>query len=542
MSKPGIQDRTVADVFVDQLVAWGVRFVYGIPGGSILAFAEAVERSDKLQHILVRQESTAAFMASAYGKLTGRLGVCYAITGAGATNLITGLADAAWDHSPVLAVTGQVRHDVVGTDAFQEIDQYELFSSLTVYNEMLQSAEQTPELLMRAMRTALVRRGVAHIGLPRDLQSQECSAAVRPMGDLVPQSGPAPPDAIRRAAEVITKASRPVILAGRDAWDACDELAQLSHLIHAPVATTPAAKGVYDENDLHALGVLGRQGLPCSIEVFRQADLAILIGADIAEQGLIPDVPTVQIIPNALGLAEDLPIAASLEGDIALTLREMMERIQQTDRGDWDMRAEIQRAQCYVRSQDAVRSAAGRVHPREVIEALGKVLADDAVVAVDTGDVTYWYMQYFRAARQRTLMSAHLASMGIALPGALAAQLEYPDRQCLAICGDGGLGMAMADFTTAVKYQLPITVLLLNNNAYLRVTGEALEADLPPMVHSLVNPDFAGFAIGCGGYGIRVTHSGDLEDALRDALTSERPSLVEVLTDPEVLATPTLQT
>ncbi len=532
--------RTVADAFVDQLAAWGVRFIYGIPGGSILAFAEAVAESDKIKLILVRQESTASFMASAYGKLTGKLGVCFAITGAGATNLITGLADAAWDRSPVLAVTGQVRHDIVGTDAFQEIDQYELFSSLTVYNEMLQSAEQTPEVLLRAMRSALVRRGVAHIGLPRDLQSQECRTAARSVDELIPQLGPAPPDAIHRATEAIGRASKPVILAGRDAWTAREELARLSHLIGAPVATTPAAKGVYDEHDPHALGVLGRQGLPCSAEIFGQADIALLLGADIAEQRLIPDVPTIQITPNPLGLAEDLRIVVSLEGDIALTLQAMMAHIPQADRPDWVRVAEMQRAACHVHFADVVASSTGCVHPRDAIVALQKVLADDAIVAVDTGDITYWYMQYFRARQQHTLMSAHLASMGIALPGALAAQLEYPQRQCLAICGDGGFGMMMADFTTAVKYDLPITVLVLNNSAYLRVTSEALEADLPPTVHTLVNPDFAAFAECCGGYGLRVTESGDLEQALRDALTSDRPSLVEVVTDPNVLAVPML--
>lgn len=531
--------RTVADAFVDQLAAWGVRFVYGIPGGSILTFAESVAESDKVKLILVRQESTASFMASVYGKLTGKLGVCFAITGAGATNLITGLADAAWDHSPVLAVTGQVRHDYVGTDAFQEIDQYELFSSLTVYNEMLQSPEQTPEVLLRAMRSALVRRGVAHIGLPRDIQSEECAAAARSIDELIPQLGPAPPDAVRRAVDAITRASRPVILAGRDAWSARDELTALSHLIGAPVATTPAAKGVFDEHDPHALGILGRQGLPCAAEIFGRADVAVLLGADIAEQALIPDVPTIQITPNPLSLAEDLSILVSLEGDIALTLQAMIPSLPQAERAEWVRLAETRRTECHAGSAGSSVST-GCIHPREPMLALGKVISQDAVVAVDTGDITYWYMQYFRAEKQRTLMSAHLASMGIALPGSLAAQLEYPERQCVAICGDGGFGMMMADFTTAVKYDLPITVLVLNNNAYLRVTGEALEADLPARMHTLVNPDFAGYAAGCGGYGIRVKDSRDLEGALHDALTSDRPSLVEVLTDPEVLAVPML--
>jgi len=530
----------VADVFVEQLAAWGVRFVYGIPGGSILAFAEAIEHSDKVDLILVRHESTAAFMASAYGKLTGKLGVCFAITGAGSTNLITGMADATYDQSPVLAITGQVRQEAVGTNAFQEIDQYGVFSAVTVYNEMLQSPEQLREVLVRAMRQALLRRGVAHISIPRDLQSEGYIGAPKQIDDLVPGPGPAPADGIARAAEQIRAAGRPVILAGKAAWEARDEVSELSRVLHAPIATTPPAKGLVDEHGEHSLGVLGRLGLTCSTDVFREADIALLVGADIVEQRLVPKVPTIQINPNPLDFAEDLPISTALEGDIALTVRELIGYLPDIGATDWEKRAAEVRAECISALDPEVRSYLGRVHPRAVAEALSDVVAADAVIGVDIGDVTYWYMQYFKATRQRTLISSHLASMGFALPAALAAQLEYPDRQCIAICGDGGFAMSMADFTTAVKYDLPITVVVFNNNAYLRVTGEALEAGLPARVHSLVNPDFAEYATGCGGLGIRVEEVDDLHDGLSEALSSDRPALVEILTDPAVIAVPTL--
>ena len=528
--------QNVADVFVEQLAAWGVRFVYGIPGGSVLPILDAIRRSDKVRFILVRHESTAAYAASAYAKLTGRLGVCTAISGAGAANLVTGLADASWDRAPVLAITGQVAQDLIGSGVFQEIDQYGLFASLAVYNEVLQDPAQVTEVLPAAMKAALVRRGVAHIGIPVNLQREAHCGDIARLESMIPQPGPARSDQIEKAAELINRSRQPVILAGSGAFLCREELQSLSARLSAPVATTPSAKGLFDECNPLSLGVLGRLGLICSINAFAGADLAILIGADITEQRLIPNVPTVQIVADPLDVADGLRTEAVLAGDIKLTAQALIDLLQAREPGG----APSSFAECRLESGLRITDYGLRIHPRSAIDALAKWAKEDAVIGIDIGDITYWYMQFLPVRRGRTLISSHLACMGFSLPAALAAQLEHPDRQVIAIAGDGGFAMNMADFTTAVKYKLPVKVLLLNNNSYGRVVGEEREAGIEEYATDLLNPDFAVFARSCGGLGIRVEREQDLEDALRTALESDLPALVEVLTDPTIHPTPTL--
>ena len=541
MSKVRIQSlERVADAFVEQMAAWGVRFVFGIPGGSILPIVDAIRRSETIRFILVRHEATAAFMASAYGKLTGKLGVCTAISGAGATNLITGLADAAWDGSPVLAITGQVGQELIGSGVFQEIDQYGLFSSISVYHQVLQDPTQTPTVLIEAMKAALLQRSVSHIGIPVNLQAEEYCGQIQGPDTLLATYGEPHPDALDAAARVIRSSPRIVILAGRRAWSACDEIAALSEKLSAPVATTPSAKGLFDEYSPRSLGVLGRLGRNCTIDIVEQADLTILIGADIVEQRLLPKMPTVQIVYDPLEVAVQLKVAAALVGEIGLSIKALNDKLPGRRPDGWREKVFRMNSACIKEYMENIPEPAQYVDPRSVIDALSSVISDDAVVALDIGDVTYWYTQYFRAVRQRTLISSHLASMGFSLPAALAAKLEYPDRQVICIAGDGGFAMSMADFTTAVKYNLPIIVILFNNSAFGRVTGEQQEMGLPDLTIELTNPDFAAYARSCGGFGIRVERKQEIRDALRLAIDSDLPSIVEVLTDRSIHAVPTL--
>lgn len=532
--------QSVADIFAEHLAAWGVRYVYGIPGGSILPLVDAIRRSDSIRFILVRHEATAAFMASAYAKLTGKLGVCAAISGAGATNLVTGLSDAAWDRAPVLAITGQVGQELIGSGVFQEIDQYGLFASLATYHQVLQDPEQVATVLTAAMESALVNRSVSHIGIPVNLQRESYCGPVRGKGSLIPPLGEPHPSAQKAAAEAIIHSARPVILAGRDAWSARDEVRVLSEKLSAPVATTPSAKGLFDEHSPIALGVLGRLGLKCTRDVFERADLAILIGADVSEQKLLPCVPTVQVTMDSSEVADQLAVAAVLLGDIRLSTRALIESVPWQDRDEWQRSAAHEYFTCLQGVAEEIPPPGAYIRPQAVIGALAQIASEDAVIAVDIGDVTYWYMQYFPATRQRTLISSHLASMGFAFPASLAAKLEYPDRQSICITGDGGFAMSMADFTTAVQCGLPMVTILFNNNAYGRVTGEQRDMGLPEYEIELVNPDFAAFARSCGGFGIRIEREEDILGGLRLAFDSGLPSIVEVLTDRSIHATPTL--
>ncbi|MHB0997909.1 MAG: thiamine pyrophosphate-binding protein [Armatimonadota bacterium] len=531
---------TVADYIVNKLADSGVEYVYGIPGGSILPVVYAIMRSDNVNFITVRHEATAAFMASAYAKLTGKLGVCMSISGAGTTNMITGLSDAAWDKAPVLAITGQVEQELIGSGVFQEIDQYGLFSSLAYYNQILQKPEQVSEILPDAIRASLQRDGVSHIGIPVDLQMDSyCRQSECADITTVPLGCPLD-ETLNNAADIINKSRKPIMLVGRYAAEAVNEIKSLSDILMAPVATTPSGKGIYDERRNRSIGVLGRLGLKCSMDIYRESDLAILIGADIVEQRLLPQVPTIQIVTNSLYTSSDSETMSLLAGDIQAILYRLSSMITHRESSDWDTWAMGMHSDCFEQSMVIAHSATEGIHPSFIMAELSDIVEEDAIVALDIGDVTYWYTQYFTAAKQTTLLSAHLASMGFALPASLAAKIAFPERQVLCIAGDGGFGMSMADFTTAVKYDLPIIVLLFNNNSYGRVTGEERDAGLPEYTFDLVNPDFVDFANSCGGFGVHLKHEKDIISVFKQAVDSHKPSLIEIPIDNKIHAMPTL--
>jgi thiamine pyrophosphate-dependent acetolactate synthase large subunit-like protein/nitrite reductase/ring-hydroxylating ferredoxin subunit len=534
---------TLMDQVVDVLCDWGLDACFGMVGHSNLGLADALRKAEadgRLTYVGIRHEGAAAFAASAYGKLTGRPAACFSIAGPGATNLLTGLWDAKVDRIPVLALTGQVQTQVLGPGAFQELPLAQAFDAVAEWSQTVLSPANATELAALAMKHALVQRDVAHLILPDEVQELPGLAdpPPRPVAGRIAATGIAPPaDELHRAVDLLRAAQRPAIVVGNGARPHRDAVIAFAEHLDAPVITTFKAKGTMPDDHPLACGVLGRSGIPVASQTVAKADCLLVLGASFSNHTSIPTwVPTIQVDLDRMTLGKFHPVEVPLWGDIARTLAHLAHAVPATARPA--LRAEVAgrwarwRAE-KVRRRDHV-DGKGRLHPALVFEALGDLVPDDAVIAVDVGNNTYSFGHFFECrGRQDVLMSGYLGSIGFALPAALGASVavrrQGSGRKVVSISGDGGLGQYLAELTTAVKEGFPLTHVVLDNGELAKISREQLGAIRPVWQTSLVNPDFAEYATSCGAVGFRVSSADELRPALAAALShTEGPSLVAV--------------
>jgi pyruvate oxidase len=526
--------RTVSEVLIEQIAEWGVQYVFGVPGTSTLGIVDAVRKNSKVQYIQVRHEEVAAFMASAYGKLTGHVAACLGVSGPGATNLATGLYDASLDHSPVLALTGLVARQLMGPGSVQEIDQYSFFEPICVFNKILMSPDQTTMLATLAIRHALLDRGVAHIGIPNDVQKLPHEAQILPLEGRMPNLAFAQDDAlIEKAARIIDQAERPAIIAGFGAMGQGTKLLKLATKISAPIITTFRAKGVIDEDNALYAGSHGGIGSTAAAALVRKADLLIVIGSSFSELTQIPEKKTVQIDINMKMIAKSYPVEVGLLGNSAVLIPKLTEKVNKKyDKAYLNEIAQLKQ-EWMKQLQREADSSLKPIRPPYVMKVLNEKIADDAVISLDVGENCWWFGRNFQMKRtQKMVMSGYLASMGFGLPGAMAAALAYPDRQIVCIAGDGGFSMVMADFLTVLKYQMPVKVFVLNNQSLGMIKQEQKVEGYPIWQTELYNYDYAAFAEHSGGIGIKVTEPSELEAAVDKALSAKKPVIVDIDTDP----------
>jgi len=529
-----VESRTVSEVLVDQMAEWGVRYVFGIPGTSSLGLVDAVRKNGRLTYIQVRHEQTAAFMASAYGKLTGHVAACLTVAGPGATNLATGLYDASLDHSPVLALTGLVKTQLIGPGSFQEIDQHSFFEPICVFNEILMAPHQATTLTTLAIKHALIDRGVSHISVPNDVQKLPCDSEIVPMEGRLPNRNISPSGPLlKKAASIIDDAQQPVIISGFGAMGQGDSLLRLAEKISAPVVTTFRGKGVIDEDNPLYVGSHGTIGSTAAARLVRDSDLLIVIGSSFSDMTHIPEKRTVQIDIDPMMIAKNRPVEVGLWGSSSEVLPRLAEAVRENYNYDYLDKVARFKQEWLAQLEREADASLTPIRPQYIIKVLNDTLAENAVIALDVGENGWWFGRNFSMKHtQKMVMSGYLASMGTGLPGALAAQLIYPERQVACITGDGGFSMVMADFLTAVKYKLPIKVFLLNNHQLGMIMQEQKVENYPNWQTGLYNCDFADYAQNCGGTGITVTQPGDLQEAVNEALSSDRPVIVDITTDP----------
>jgi len=536
-------ERTVADVVVETMVNWGVSHVFGMVGHSNLGLADAMRRQEEagnLTFVGIRHEGAASFAASAYGKLTGRPAACFGIAGPGSTNLLTGLYDAKVDRAPVLALSGQVPSKVLGRGAFQDVDLSAAFADVAAYSKTLLPASDHAELTTLALKHAVLERQVAHLVVPDEVQVLHAGdeAASRPTGRLPDLEISPPAAAVTAACDLLAGARRPVVVVGHGARFDMDGVTALAEELDAPVLTTFKAKGLISDHHPLGCGVLGRSGTPVASWLMNESDLLVVFGASFSNHTGIADYkPIIQVDYDPMALGRFHAVTVPVLGHVGVTARLLRAQLPATpervdQRPDIAARWEIWRTEKQRRLADDRGRGVGSA---AVFAAMTRHVPDDAVIAVDVGNNAYSFGRYFECTRQAILMSGYLGSIGFGYPAAMGAWAAAPDRPIVAVTGDGGFGQYLAELTTAVKYGMGITHVLLNNASLGKITKEQRAERYDVWQTSLHNPDFAAYAELCGALGIRVDHADQLDDALRRALDHEGPALVDVICDPELV-------
>lgn len=525
----------VSDLIAEQLVEIGVKYVFGIPGHTNLDIIDSIRANGDLNFILFRHEETAALAASAYAKLTGRLGVCASIAGPGATNLITGLYDAKMDRAPVLALTGQIEPQFIGTHAIQEIDLKALFEPVCYFNKTITTPSETAEMVVLAAKNCIINRGVSNLSIPTNIQRSPASGKVISFDKRMPKVDIAPSDQlIDEAVKIIDSSSNPAIIVGWGARYCADIILELAEKIDCPVATTFKAKGVVSEFHPLSLGVLGSVGSRPAREIIYGSDMLIVLGSSYSKQTAIPlNIKSIQIDFDPLSIGKRFPVELGLYGSVEATLPRILVKVKRQKRGGLRERiADLKNQWDQILRSDRENGKIPIYQPK-VISAIQDLADEKAIISIDVGDNSWWFGRHFKMLdTQKILISGYLGCMGFGLSAGIASQIAFPDRQCIVITGDGAFAMLMADFTTAVKYNLPIKVIVFNNNELSMIRHEQAEAGLPKFGVELVNPDFAGYATSCGGLGLKVSSPISLEGSLKKILESDKPALLDVNTDP----------
>ena len=535
------QPRTVSDVMIETMVNAGVDTVFGMVGHSNLGVADAMRKQEKagrLSYFGIRHEGAAAFAASAYGKLTGKPAACFGIAGPGATNMYTGMWDAKNDRAPLLALSGQVQTQVVGTGAFQEVDLVAAFEAVASFNHRAQSDSKHAELMNLAVKHAIVDRDVSHLTFPDDVQILEAEGVKASTLDhriANPNIQPAA-EVFDAAIEKLKAAKVPVIIVGHGARFEMDKITQLAERLNCPVLTTFKGKGLISDSHRLGCGVLGRSGTPIASYFMNEADLLIVFGASFSNHtGITPKIPTIQVDFDRLALAKfhsiDVPIWAELGVTAELMINALEgETLPATDQTEAIAeRWAIWRAEKQVRLKEDHGQGVSSV---AVFEAMKRHVAADAAIAVDVGNNTYSFGRYFECEQQSIVMSGYLGSIGFGYPAAMGLWAAVgTTRQIVAVTGDGGFGQYPMEVTTAVKYNMPIKHILLNNGELGKISKEQRAAEFDVWQTSLVNPGFAAFVSSTGALGIKVTEAAQLDAALEKLMAHDGPGTVEIMTD-----------
>lgn len=534
------KELTVSDVMVETMINWGVTHIFGMVGHSNLGLANAIRRrckEGKLNYIGIRHEGAASFAASAYGKLTGKPAACLSIAGPGATNLLTGLWDARMDRIPILALTGQIDTQVLGPGAFQEVDLASAFSSVACWSQIVLDTSKHAELMNLALKNAILHRDVGHLIFPNEVQTLTAPAtdAGTPEGRLPNLAVFPPVESVDSAMALVNKAERPAIIVGHGARFCMDPIQKLADMLNCPVITTFKGKGLIPDGDPLACGVLGRSGTLVSAHFMNSADLLVVFGASFSQHtGINPDIPTIQVDLDPITLGKFHAVEVPVAGEIGITADLFQKQL--ASPAAIDRREEIAVKKAEWKAEKANRAAkheGNGLNAAEIFGALSELIPENAVIAVDVGNNTYSFGRYFECKQQSVLMSGYLGSIGFGYPAAIGAWAATPERPIIALTGDGGFGQYMGELCTAVKYNMNITHILLNNSELGKISKEQEMASMPVWETGLSNPNFAEYAENCGARGFRVEEITQLETAVREALAHDGPALVEILSDPK---------
>src|ERR1041385_2383445 len=540
--------KTAADVMIEGLIDWGVDTIFGIPGDGINGIMESLRtHQEQIRFVQVRHEEAAAFMACAYAKYTGRLGVCLATSGPGGVHLLNGLYDAKLDSQPVLAITGLPFHDLNDTFTQQDVALDRLFMDCCAYNTRVMGPSHVENVVELACRTALTYRKVSHITFPVDFQEMKADrkqASKRNVeghtSDVLAHSARLPAEAdLRRAAEILNAGKKIVILAGQGALKATDALEQTADVLAAPIVKPLLGKAAVPDDSPFTTGGIGLLGTKPSQEALEDCDTLLIVGSSFPYIEFLPKPGKARAIqidhdPIRIGLRYDVEVG--LVGVSRRCLEALLPLLNKRDD-----RSFLEKAQKEMQDwRELLGKRASKLDkpmkPQVVAHELGRRLRSDAIVSSDSGTITTWWARHIPAQKgQLYSCSGTLATMACGLPYTIAAQLAHPGRQCVAFVGDGGFSMLMAELATAVKYKLPIVIVVIKNNTLGQIKWEQMVfLGNPEYGVDLQSIDFVKVAEACGGVGVRIEDPKECGSLLDRAINANPtgPVLIEAVVDP----------
>jgi pyruvate dehydrogenase (quinone) len=549
------RSHTASDQLVERLIEWGIDTVFGLPGDGINGVMESLRtHEDQIHFVHVRHEETAALAACAYGKFTGRPSACLSTAAPGAVHLMNGLYDARIDQSPVLAITGMTYHDVIGTHYLQDINHDFALNDACVYSQRIMGEAHVLNVVDMAVRSAIGARGPAAIAFPIDIQSGDAVTGDRSIKNVEGHSAVAaldgrripPRERIEQAARLLAGASKPLIFIGAGARGAGEEVERVAEKLGAPIVKAMLGKDAVPDDSPYCLGGYAMVGTRPAQNALKGCDAILIVGSSSPYIEFLPEPGSavgVQIDdrPERIGLR--YPVEVGLCGDARLTLAELEPLIEQrADRSFLEQAQEEMKDWRALAEQRAEPVEGHPIKPDAIPYHLGRALADRAILCGDSGTVTTWAARTELRRGQLFSFSGTMCSMMAALPYAIGAQVAYPDRQVVALTGDGSLTMMMGDLVTLAQHDLPVKVVVMRNDVLGLIKWEQMAfLGNPQFGVELAPVDFVKVAEACGLRGVRIEDPARVGDQLSDALAMDGPVLVEAVVDPhDMPMTPTI--
>jgi pyruvate dehydrogenase (quinone)/pyruvate oxidase len=567
------QELKTSDILAEALIDWNVDVVFGLPGDGINGFIEALRvRQDKIKFVLVRHEESAALMSCAYAKYTGKIGVCVATSGPGAIHLLNGLYDAKADNIPVVAITGSTFSDIMNSGFLQDVNLLQLFSDVASYNTMINVPEQAEMAVDLACRTALSRKGVSHINIPVDVQEKKLKGNYSRhkvpghTSDIFDSFALPNKRLIEKAAQILNRGNKIVILAGQGALNASKEILAVAEKLNAPIIKALLGKAVVPDDHPLSLGGIGMLGTDPSSDAMKETDTLLMIGTSFPYMEYLPKPGQatgiqIDIKPEKIGLR--YPIEIGLVGDSKTVLSELLPLLDNRIDTNNDViknvykdnkkdisNISLQFLQSMQKSMakwnKIMKEQSNRydnpIKPQVIANAVSDELKDNAIVSVDSGNNTVWAARFLKMRDgMKFSVSGTLATMACGLSYAIAAKIAFPDRQSIAFVGDGGFTMLMGEFATAVQYKLPIKIIILKNNLLGMIRWEQIAfLGNPEYAVEFTPIDYAKFAEACGGKGYTIKKIEEVKSIIKLAMREEDelPTIVEAYVDPYELPLP----
>lgn len=520
----------------------GIKRIWGLTGDSLNGLTDALRTMDSIEWMHVRHEEVAAFAAGAEAAATGELTVCAGSCGPGNLHLINGLFDCHRNHVPVLAIAAQIPSSEIGLNYFQETHPQELFKECSHFIELVTNPEQMPHVLHRAMRSAILNRGVAVVVIPGDVSLLEVEDKLKPWPALhAPRTLPADQD-LQRLIEILESSQKTTLLCGSGCAGAHDQVVALADALGAPVVHALRGKEHVEWNNPFDVGMTGLIGFSSGYHAMLDCDTLIMLGTDFPYRQFYPtDAKIIQIDRNPQALGRRATLDLGIAADVSETIGALLPRLtRKTDRSFLETSLKHYEKARQGLDDLAQPSKANRpIHPQYVARLLSELADDDAIFTADVGSPTVWAARYLKMNGKRRLIgSFNHGSMANAMPQAIGAQAAFPDRQVISMSGDGGFAMLMGDFISLAQLNLPVKVIVFDNSSLGFVAMEMKAAGYLDAGTELKNPDFAAMSNAMGILGIRVEQSEDLEPALRRALAHDGPVLVDVVTATQELVMP----